>query len=85
MLVHPWMESMTGMGVLGPTNLLDVFKHGAVLDDPRKPTPQWLAARLGSMPATVKNKLGVVSNKDVTLKWLATSKVNMQHPHMDRY
>ena len=82
-IVQQWMDAMTQLSILDPTMNLDVFKYDAVLGDPRKATAKWFLGRLGTNPATIKNKLNAMNHKDINSKWMIANKVKCQHPHME--
>eukprot|EP00959_Pyramimonas_sp_CCMP1952_P098934 2068202-Pyramimonas_sp.AAC.1 len=66
MVVQQWCENMRTAKPLDPTKAIDVFKFSAVLGDPRKPAPRWLAGLLGQKPPTRANKIAAVTKKEVT-------------------
>ena len=69
----------------GPPKI--VQRYAVCLGDPRHPgsCPEWMKKRLGNKPATLENKIAMISAKGVTKRMLMDVKAAPAHPQMNSY
>jgi hypothetical protein len=82
-----WIDSMAKGGGLDPNSALDVFKYAASMSDHKTPTPEWLVVQLqkAGLAPTAANKIVVLKNQALNVKWLKANNVVVPHPQLASY